>query len=330
MPTYWSLHKDTFLQYAKNVNPRFEKILQSSLHPLMEKLKKEPTPQTPAWTLDVKKWLLFAKKQSDGKYRNKANKYKDALYHLVQYLGIASEFSVGGVDATRACRFQRTNVHPRFDPSESPPDQRNITRIIAPCAWQSRTIEDSVARGLIDGIVVIHMGKFDGLAMNMVFDGWKTIDHMNSVLRVAGRMVPPIPLALIEIDNKDVCDELGEASNYPNRQRCSVSLHNPGGSHSGQHNQNFRIWINGKQNVVVMGYDGSICVRANLFGVPETIASALGVGPILMLGQPPAPKRWVRPLVTVTSVETSRALLACSGKLMPGNHVGEYGLLYNK
>jgi hypothetical protein len=316
------------MQYARNVNPNFERVLQSSLRPLIDELKKELNPTTPAWLEEVKRWLLFVKRQNDGLYRNKANKYKDALYHLVQTLNIAQHFSVGGTTATNACRFQRTNVPGNFDPGNSPPEARDITRMVVPSAWQNRTIEDTVARGLVDGIVVIHMSAFDGNAMNQAFDGWKTIDHMNSVLRVARRRVPAVPLALVEINNADVCAQFNEAAAYPGRQRCSVNRPNPDGVHSAQLSQDFRNWLAGKQNVVVMGYDGDICVRANLFGVQETIAPAHGVGPYFMRGNPAVPKRWVRPLVSAVNVETSRALLATGGNLTPVNHVGEYGPLH--
>lgn len=326
---YWHNHHATFMGYARNVNPNFERVLASSLRPLIDELKKEPNPITPAWLQDVKRWLLFVKRQNDGRYRNKANKYKDALYHLVQTLNIAQDFSVGGTTATNACRFERRNVTGIYDPENHPPERRNITRMVVPSGWQNRTIEDTVARGLVDGIVVIHMHAFNAAAMGQVFDGWKVIDHMNSVLRVARRRVPPMPLALVEINNQDVCAQLNEAAGYPGRRRCSVNTPNPHGVHSAQLSQDFRNWITGKQRVAVMGFDGAVCVRANLFGVKETIAAAHGLGPVFMRGNPPVMLRWVKPLVSVASVETSRALLATTGgNLAPWDHVGEYGPLY--
>ena len=71
------------MKYVRAVNPNFERILSSALRPLIEELKKEPTPRTNIWLHEVKKHLLYAKRNTDGNYRNKANKYKDALYHLV-------------------------------------------------------------------------------------------------------------------------------------------------------------------------------------------------------------------------------------------------------
>jgi hypothetical protein len=47
------------------------------------------------------------------------------------------------------------------------------------------------------------------------------------------------------------------------------------------------------------------------------------------IGPGPDPHTPVPPIVSVTDVVTSRAVLVCNGPIYPVNHQGEYGVLFN-
>ena len=333
MPSYWSdiNNRREFVQFVTAANPHFERMLLSSIRPLIEELKQEPTPRTLAWQNNIRRHIRFMKDQSDGLYRTKANKYKDALYHFVQTGNIpnlVNDFTIGGMNTTRAYRFAQTNVPATFNPAQAGPLVANVHRIVPAGAWvnPSMTVEDYVARGNADGIFIIHM-QGDEAAFKEKFDGWTSLQHMDSVLRVAKRRNVPIYI----LNMYDRPTALFEANNY------HVALRTTGHvpqAHSGQHAPNFRNWLLGKNNVVVMGYDAIVCVDANLFGSNDPIAEAYGVGPShvypangFIVALRNTLVKFARPLVSVTNVVTSRALLATTGSLNPPNHVGQYGAL---
>jgi len=140
---------------------------------------------------------------------------------------------------------------------------------------------------------------------------------MNSVLRVAKRR--NVPIYVLNMSGGPTA--LGEANNYPAALKTQGLVKK---QHSGQHAPNFRAWLGGKNNVVVMGFDGTICVDANLFGSDDPIEQAYGVGPSHLYNPLGAIEElrntvvnFARPLVTATNVVTSRALLATTGQLTP-------------
>ena len=336
MPTYWSSlnNRRAFAGFVRAANPGFERVLRSSLRPLIEELKREPDPQTQAWRDNVIRHIRSMKNERDGTYRTKANKYKDALYHLVQEGNIPgfqpADYTVGGIDATKAYSFPITPVSPNFDPSRPHPKTPGIQRLTPNAGWvgpHSMTVEDYVARGNSDGIFIIHM-QGNEAAFDMKFDGWTSKQHMNSVLRVAKRR--GVPIYALNMGAGDTC--LDEENNYTAGLR--TTGHNPE-SHSGQQLANFRLWLAGKANVVVMGFDATVCVDANLFGTAEYIEAVHGVGAqhvyaamgrIVRLRNQQV--RFVKPLVSVANVVTSRALLATGNQLIPFTNVGQWGNLY--
>lgn len=271
------------------------------------------------------------KNQGDGLYRTKANKYKDALYHIVQTGNIpnlVNDFAVGGMNTTRAYRFGQTNVPANFNPAQAGPPVANVHRIVPAGAWvnPSMTVEDYVARGNADGIFIIHMQGNQAAFMER-FDGWTSLQHMNSVLRVAKRRNVPI----YELNMQAGPNALDEVNNYTAALRTTGLVPQ---AHSGQHDPNFNAWLGGKNKVVVMGFDAIVCVDANLFGSNDPIAQAHGVGPShvypangIIVALRNTLVNFARPLVSVTNVVTSRALVATTGSLNPPNHVGQYGAL---
>jgi hypothetical protein len=83
----------------------------------------------------------------------------------------------------------------------------------------------------------------------------------------------------------------------------------------GAADSSFREFVTAKDNCVVMGFDGTICVHANIFGSPEYL--------------PGKEKKPVPPLITLTNVITSRAVLVTSGGLYPKDwSQKEYGVLH--
>jgi hypothetical protein len=84
----------------------------------------------------------------------------------------------------------------------------------------------------------------------------------------------------------------------------------------GSANQAFRDFASTKDNCIVMGFDGTICVYANIFGCAEFNETEPAV---------PAP-----PLISLTNVITSRAVLVNDGVLYSkGSTARPYGVLDN-
>jgi hypothetical protein len=257
---------------------------------------------------------------ADAQYRNKANKYKEALYFLQHDYPIPTVNRVSiNPQASEAVRFTQTPVPPGFN-QFGPAMYGHTDRLVAPSASLHQTIEEFIYTApaipaVNIGIVMIHLGAFQQSMLDR-YDGWRVLDHMNSVLRVGWNC--HCDLCILHMGAQpEVCPELDpEVSYFFHR----VTVHELGHAHMGNSHPSFLQFMQTHNPVVVMGFDANICVRANLFGTNEYMPH---------IGPGPDPHTPVPPIVSVTDVVTSRAVLVCNGPIYPVNHQGEYGVLFN-
>lgn len=293
MPAYARLND--FMQRVRAANAHFERVRNSSLHALIDILK-----SATGSAAQVENALAALSLQ-------KTLKYKAALYFLQgTYPGLTPNIvQFGPLGKSNAARFTQTGVPPAYNPG-----MPALDRVVAPSVFLNRTIEQFILQSPVPpGILLIHLSTWIA-NMNDVFDGDKVVDHMRSVLRVG--VDNGCDLCVLYQNAPVVCQELDPVVNafLP---RTAVHIHP---QHMGARDANFRNFAANHTAVIVMGFDASVCVRANMFGSSETMPGGGAAA-------------WVRPLVTLTDVVTSRAVLVTSGNIAPFHHRGEYGVLFN-
>ena len=285
-----------FMTRVRGANPTFERARRSSLRPLITILQ-DPNGNA-AQVEGVIPLIPVAK----------ALKYKNALYFLQQtYPGIApNTVQFGPLGKSNAARFTQTVMPPAFNPQIPVQD-----RVIAPSAFVNTTVEHFIINTVpAPGIILIHLSTFIA-NMNDVFEGDKVVDHMKSVLRVG--LEAGSDLCILSQNAPVVCSALEPEVNafLP---RTTAHVHP---QHMGARNATFRNFAANHATTVVMGFDASVCVRANAFGSTERMPA------------PPDPPPYVAPLVTLTDMVTSRAVLVTGGNICPIAHRGEWGVLFN-
>ncbi len=294
MPVY--AHLASFTARVNAVNPTFERFTNSALHNLIRILG------DPAGTsIQVINALA-------GIPTAKTLKYKNALYFIVgNYPGVSPFHLNLGIFApgnkTNAAMFTQTAL-----PVGYAPGVPTIQKVVAPSAFLNQTVEQYLIANPGTGIVLIHLSNFQP-NMGDMFESERVVDHMNSVLRV-GRDNQADVCVLYQ-GAPPVCAALqAEVNGYPPARRTLALVHP---YHMGMRDANFQAFVDNHPDIVVMGSDASVCVRANMFGAPEQLP---GGG-------------WVLPLVTRANLITSRAVLVTAGNITPMNHQGEYGVLFN-
>ncbi len=301
MPQYRRINE--FLQRVHQANTRYERVKRSSLRPLLAILNNHT-----GTSQQVRQAIATLAATADANYRNKANKYKEALYFLQRTYPIAPGQRISvNPQASRAVLYNRTAMPPNFN-AYGHGMYHNTARVVSLNNMMNKTVEEYLytVPGH-KGIVLIHLGSFQA-PMSTRIDGWPVLSHMKSVLRVA-RDVNCNICVLHMGGNPEVCPELAnEVNAFGNR----VVVHEVGNHHMGNHHQAFRNFVRRHSSVVVMGFDADICVRANLFGTTEYFPD----------------HRTVPPIISMTNVITSRALLVTTGTINPVGHQGEYGQLY--
>lgn len=291
MPAYQKIQK--FMDLAKGANPTFERVRKSSLRPLINILNSNN-----GNAQQVRTALT-------GIASVKANKYKKALYYLLrtypdlaQYAASVNFAPLGKLDAAE---FPRVDLPGGFDPS--PP---KFDRIVTKSKFLGMTVEQYLLANADAGLILIHLSGHDK-GMDLVFGGETCLNHIKSALHVARKMGrdvcvlymedPPVLPALEE--------ELGGIKNkvmvLEKRQ------------HMGARQKTFLDFAQKHDHVVVMGFDATICVEANLFGAPDKMDDG-SLAP---------------PLTTITNVVTSRPVLVCTGTIFPKQDKGQWGVLYN-
>ncbi len=286
-----------FMDRAIEVNDHFERFKNSSLHELIEALKADP--------MDKRRVLRELGKIPQGKVL----KYSNSMQHLLAtFPGMHSGMLPwGALKETNAAKFPKTVVPSTYNPRNN--QGKEIVVGQPPTGFLNQTCEMFLLNSLeANGIVLIHLCKHQD-AMNNTYNGKKVVEHINSVLRVAKVTSTPV-CSLYMTQDTPVCRELKDAyDDVPER----VAVFRREG-HMGSAVRAFREFAQSKKNCVVMGFDGTICVHANIFGSPEFCDDDQDA---------PAP-----PLITLTSVITSRAVLVNDGVLYSkGSTAKPYGVL---
>lgn len=234
----------------------------------------------------------------------KGNKYKEALYYLQRTYPLlaANSLRLGPLGKTTAARFQRTAAPVGYNPGFP-----NLDRVVSVNFLLNQNVEQFLLTApLTTGIFLIHLSTFIA-NMNDPFNDYRVVEHMNAALRIGWER--GLDLCVLYQNNPPVCAELiGEVNSFAHRQ--DIHVHP---QHMGGNDNNFVNWANAHDPIVVMGFDASVCVRANLFGASEQLP---GGG-------------YVPPLITYADLITSRAVLVTNGPITPFNHRGEWGVLYN-
>ncbi len=298
MPKYNADHMKEFMKRARWSNDHFEKWKNSSLHALIAVLNSDD-----GSALKVQTALLTIP-------QGKIVKYKDAFYYLLQtYPGLPSgSVGWGALKETNAALFPKVDVPRTYNPRSRVASER-IVKGTPPTAFLGQTCESFLLNNAnaSNGVILIHLDHHHA-PMDTMYNGYKVVDHINSVLRVA------------RLTNADLC-VLHMAADQPVSDKLSDSVDlfdNPtivfrGTGHMGSVDSRFRDFAAAHTNCIVMGFDGTICVHANIFGAPEYTDRE--------------ETRPARPLITLTNVITSRAVLVTSGALYPKNWQQEYGVL---
>lgn len=236
--------------------------------------------------------------------RDKAQKYRDALgYLLISYPGMA----LGGIvledlisqpiNQTRAAFFRQTPMPPDFNPA--PPGPKVLVQPMS--HWTDGSIvQYLLANADTTNVLLIHLAGRDSEGMDERFNGRTTREYLVSAMRVARVMGCPAAAMTVGRAGADPLFPalLAEFQQLPaNLQNIFHEDH----AHSCTHQPACAAFLQSRPNCVVMGFDGTICVVANVFGSPERVGGA---------GTAYKPA-----VVSLANVVMSRATLVSNGNL---------------
>jgi hypothetical protein len=313
MPAYTGNHMTTFRQLLRVANPSIDSGLaarvfgKSSLQPLMAILND-------ANGTAVQVYLAISRLP-----RDKAEKYRRPLtYLLTTYHGMA----LGGIILddlinqpivqTKAVRYCRTPMPANFNPG--PP---GVKVLFQP---QSAMTDGSIVQYLLHhpdttNLLLIHLADANSAGMDESFNGRTTREYIVSAMRVA--RVLQCPTAAMTVG------QAGQPPLFPAllaqyRQLPQDLRHvfHDNHAHVCTNQQGLADFLEDRENCVVMGFDGTVCVAANIFGCPERT------------GGPDTPYK--QPVLTFANVVMSRATLVTNGQLAiqtPTFGRAEYGPL---
>lgn len=298
MPVYARLQN--FLGRVHAANPRFERIKSSSLRPLINILS------NPTGNANQVENAL------PGIPALKTARYLDALYYLLAtYPGLsanaASRLNMPPLLQTNAARYIQTPLPNGFNPQGQ---QNARVYVTPPSQFENCTVEQFVlANAANTRILLIHLS--DWLEeMEMRFNGRTVIQHIKSVLYIARLKNCPLSV-LTKSPTTDVCPALlAEYNRFGNVERVYERRN------MGTGNQNLCDFASGCTNLVVMGFDATVCVFANVFGGNELMPD----------------NSFMPPLSTLTNIVMSRATLVTRGIITVGSATrgqAEYGPLYH-
>ncbi|NOQ64080.1 MAG: hypothetical protein GQ582_06170 [Methyloprofundus sp.] len=152
--------------------------------------------------------------------------------------------------------------------------------------------------------VLIHMGSHVP-AMDELVEGISHTAHLNSVLGALAKA--NAPLCVLLQNTQIVCGELLTAVTA-----CNPTTIIEKKGHMGGQQQEFQEHVKDK-TVIMMGFDGDVCVAANSFGSNE-----------ILHAEGDRKGRLVVPIINLADIVTSRAVLVTSGTL---NKVEKWGVL---
>jgi hypothetical protein len=312
MPKYPKVHLDEFKRLLKVANPGIglnAKVFgKSSIQPLMAILDDDAGNAQKVATA-----ITTVANTADGTYGNKANKYKEALYYLQRTYPVPTG-SIVGVKANqaKAVKLHRSGREPSVKTwRKYEEDNARSWQPVADggieLATASRiealagTVEEYIlSQPLNTGVVVIHLQGYQ-TGMNRVYDGWKAVDHMRSVLRVAA--AAHMPLCTLKVQGgESVCPELQLPRDLFGEQIAPYVAR-----HSGFHSDEYRDFVTSKENIILMGFDADVCVHINMFGGPELMDATDEEK------RTNKPSRTVSGILSHCNVITSRPMLVARG-----------------
>lgn len=284
MAKYEATHKTELMKRIGLVNTSFSKWKTSSLKPLIDIL--DATGGTATQVRDAINALPTDKKQ----------KYSEALVWLrMTYPGLPAMQLTGGTGLGKrnAAQFLRTlALHERYAKDYT---GEKAAALYAKGGWAptaatasnflGKSLEHYILETAGLGAVMIDVGD-KVPQMDLVVDGASHLDHLNSTMRALA--FKGAPLCVLHQKDSTVCAELATAAN-----RCTTTYVKVPTGHMGGASQVFQDFVDRFTTVVVMGFDGDVCVGANVFGSPELRPD----------------RTLIEPIITKANVVTSRAVL---------------------
>lgn len=296
-------HVAEFTIWVQRCNPKFRKSA-SSLKALFAELESD----------------AYQPFKAEGRIREipqpKTARYLDALHYLLHRVPTIpySAINIGNRPKCRAARFAKAVPWHGFADPVAPQNlyTRRAPVVGAPGAFTGTSIDEYLLRTAHDvGIVLIHLGT-EVNEMKNVVDAKTAADHVNTALNIAAIRGLPVRSLLLKPAEPAVCGLLKTAWD---RVADKAAIVREGG-HMGTKIQAFTQFVTGHDTAVVMGYDGTVCVHANIFGTSEynkVDDTFVALTPILALA----------------NVVTARSVLMLNGTLTRVGGCPEYGALHN-
>lgn len=213
-----------------------------------------------------------------------------------------------------AAIFRKSPMPPGFHPDNS---KGKGVFVIPPSAFLGMSIVKCLLTDPKDtGLLLIHLGHAKSNGLEERFNGRTTLEYMTSVLRVARLVDCPVTVLSMAKDGEEhLCPVLLREFMLVDPPRRLV-IHEPK-LHTATNNPAMVEFLQRQKRLVVMGFDATICVFANVFGSMERMGGL--------------DERLRPPLLTFADVIMSRATLACKGLLdakTPSVGRKEYGPLF--
>lgn len=315
MPVCPNAILDEFMRRLRAVNATLDRGLsasvfgKSSLQPLVALLK------TPGCTpLGIYRAIAALEPAS-------VDKYRDGLSYLLRgFPGLNAngiqldDLRSQPIPQTQAARYTRSITPADFDP-----DNRRGQGIFVkpPSAFMGMSIVKYLLANPADaGLLLIHLGHAGSAGLDVRFNGRTSLEYMTSVLRVARLMGCPIAVLSMAKDGEEhLCPVLlTEFTQVPQTRR--LVIHEPA-FHTGTNQPAMVNFLRSRPRMIVMGFDATICVFANVFGSEERMS--------------PHDPTFRPPLINFADIIMSRATLACNGPLNAKTQTfgkAEYGPLF--
>jgi hypothetical protein len=318
MPVYLKKNFDIFMKKVKEANSSFERVKTSSLRPLINILQ------------DVKCSSQLVSTQLRKLPAAKQQKYWSALLHLRQnfpQLPLIPMLGGTSLKKLNAAKFVRNTTLPAHWTDDFS-GQAGANKLCkkqgygddAPFLFEREIASQSNAflnkslehyifenRATVAG-VLIHMGQKVSEMDNLV-EGVSHTEHIISVINALAGVNAPLCVLLQNTDT--VCAQLREPVS-----RCNTTTVIEKKGHMGGQKAEFQEFVSGK-TIIMMGYDGDVCVAANTFGSDELMHTTVGLQ---------SKGRLVTPIINLADVVTSRAVLVTGAKL---SKVDKWGVLHN-
>ncbi|MES2824915.1 MAG: hypothetical protein V4732_15025 [Pseudomonadota bacterium] len=299
MAKYPDVNMLKFRQELKKVNPSIDSGLtnktfgKSSLQPLMAILNNVGGNATEVYKAIAALPTI------------KADRYKVGLKYLLKTYPGLNDFGIKFEDLrlsstkeTKAALYTQTPLPGNFNPENG----KGQGQFVKPT---SSLLNMSIVNYILSnpgttGILLIHLGESNSVGMDQQFSGRTTLQHIQSVTRVARVMGCPIcVLSMAKSGQEHLCETLqAEYNQFANNKRRVV--HEPK-YHTATNQQEMLNFLASRSEIVVMGFDATICVFANVFGSAEPMSLANA--------------QYRPPLITFANLLMSRATLVTKGPL---------------